>query len=48
VPLCLSPLPDRSALPRRAHEIFENGPGVIVIEREVLSLLEKGLGCTLA
>jgi len=47
VPLCLNPRPDRSAMPRRAHEIFEYGPGEIVIGREGdgdgdLSALEVG------
>ena len=31
IPLCLSPLPDRSALPRRSFEICAAGPGVLVI-----------------
>ncbi len=31
IPLCLSPLPDRSALPRRSFEICASAPGVLVI-----------------
>jgi len=33
VPLCLNPLADRSAIPRRANEIYESAPGIVVIER---------------
>ena len=32
VPLCRAPRADRAALPRRAHEMLTNGPGVVVIE----------------
>lgn len=34
-PLALSrpPSPDRSTIPRRAHEIFTDGPGVVVVDR---------------
>jgi hypothetical protein len=32
IPLCLGPSAERSAIPRRAHEIYESSPGVIVIE----------------
>jgi len=33
VPICSTSLPDRSAIPRRANEIYESGPGIIVIGR---------------
>lgn len=33
VALCRAPLPDRSAIPRRAYEIFTNGPGIVSVER---------------
>ena len=32
IPLGLAPSPDRSAIPRRANEIYGSSPGVIVIE----------------
>jgi cell wall-associated NlpC family hydrolase len=31
IPLCLSPLADRSALPRRSFEICASGPGILLI-----------------
>jgi len=33
IPLCLTPLADRSAIPRRANEIYESAPGIIVLTR---------------
>jgi hypothetical protein len=32
VPLCLTPVRGHSAMPRRANEIFEAGPGAIVVD----------------
>lgn len=32
VPLCRAPRADRKALPRRAHEMFTSGPGVVLID----------------
>jgi len=47
VPLCRAPRADRSALPRRAHEMFHHGPGVVLIgdtgtRPEALDLLTPG------
>lgn len=33
IPLCRAPRADKKALPRRAHEMFTNGPGVVVIDK---------------
>jgi len=32
IPLCRAPRADHGALPRRAHEMFTNGPGVVLID----------------
>ena len=34
VPLSVGPKSDRSTMPRRAHEIFDSAPGVVVISRQ--------------
>jgi cell wall-associated NlpC family hydrolase len=34
VPLSVGPKPDRSTMPRRAHQIFDSAPGVVVISRQ--------------
>ena len=39
IPLCLSPLADKSALPRRALEICASGPGVLVIANTGLQVV---------
>ncbi len=34
IPLSISPRPDRSTMPRRAHQIFDSAPGIAVIPRK--------------
>src|SRR5262249_6631337 len=33
VPLSLSPMPDHGTMPRRAYQIYEGAPGVIIVPR---------------
>jgi hypothetical protein len=33
IPLCRAPRADKKALPRRAHEMFTSGPGVVLIDK---------------
>jgi len=40
VPLCLDPRSDRSAMPRRAFEIYEAGPGVVIVPNTGIQVTE--------
>jgi cell wall-associated NlpC family hydrolase len=47
VPLSLQPTADRSTLPRRAHQILRDGPGVVIVHpdgRQVIDLSPIGVG----